>query len=38
MKSMYVNFSANQFEGPEEECAVSAADFTEIDEDGDLPF
>ena len=38
MKSMYVNFSANQFECPEE-CAVSeVADFTEIDEDGDLPF
>ena len=38
MKSMYVNFSANQFEGLEE-CAVSeVADFTEIDEDGDLPF
>ena len=38
MNSMYVKFSANQFEGLEE-CAVSeVADFTEIDEEGDLPF
>lgn len=39
MKSMYVNFSANQFETPEETKTTPAVDdFTEIDDDGDLPF
>lgn len=38
--SMYVNFSANQFEVPEEtKGAVPAVeDFTEIDGTDDLPF